>query len=129
MPFLPIFYYYMVFTFGRPPHLQAGSVSASKSVKIQQLSKIMILHLMRFSYGSRGSTKLHKPVHFPLDLVLGRELLASPTSEVILFLTRFFIPVEYIHFKISMSYVQVFKLILATLLRGIWHAGYNLVKA
>lgn len=129
MPFLPIFYYYMVFTFGRPPHLQAGSVSASKSVKIQQLSKIMILHLMRFSYGSRGSTKLHKPVHFPLDLVLGRELLASPTSEVILFLTRFFIPVECIHFKISMSYVQVFKLILATLLRGIWHAGYNLVKA
>nr|XP_043636118.1 ubiquitin carboxyl-terminal hydrolase 24 isoform X2 [Erigeron canadensis] len=60
---------------------KAELVSASKSVKILELPEIIILHLMRFSYGSQGSTKILKPVYFPLELILHRELLFQPTTE------------------------------------------------
>ncbi|KAL4592195.1 hypothetical protein LXL04_005182 [Taraxacum kok-saghyz] len=60
---------------------KAELVSASKSVKILQLPDIIILHLMRFSYGSQGSTKLLKPIHFPLNLLLSHNLLVLPSPE------------------------------------------------
>lgn len=60
---------------------KAGLVSASKAVKLQTLSKVLILHLMRFSFGSTGSGKLNKPVLFSPEIVLSRDLLVSPTTE------------------------------------------------
>ncbi|KAJ0980923.1 hypothetical protein J5N97_009178 [Dioscorea zingiberensis] len=61
--------------------VQAGEVAASRSVKIQELPPILMLHMMRFGYGCNGTTKLNKTVSYPLQLVLGDDLLADPTLD------------------------------------------------
>ncbi|KAJ3683800.1 hypothetical protein LUZ60_014027 [Juncus effusus] len=60
---------------------KAGAVSARKSVTLQSLPRIMILHLMRFSYGGQGSSKLHKKVLFPMQLSLSPKLISSSSDR------------------------------------------------
>ena len=60
---------------------KAGVVSARKVVKLQTLPKVLILHLMHFSFGIIGNGKLHKPIHFSLEIILCCNLLVSPTTK------------------------------------------------
>ncbi|XP_039118408.1 ubiquitin carboxyl-terminal hydrolase 24-like [Dioscorea cayenensis subsp. rotundata] len=57
--------------------------SAGKSTKIEKLPRILILHLMRFSFENSGSgfVKFDKPVKFPSDLEIENDLLASPAQH------------------------------------------------
>lgn len=56
-------------------------VAASKLLKIATLPRVLVLHLMRFSFsGERGSTKVHKPVKFPPTLTIPVKLLTSPPA-------------------------------------------------
>ncbi|GAQ92742.1 hypothetical protein KFL_011170010 [Klebsormidium nitens] len=56
-------------------------VAASKLLKIATLPRVLVLHLMRFSFsGERGSSKVHKPVKFPPTLTIPVKLLTSPPA-------------------------------------------------
>lgn len=52
-------------------------VAASKSVCIQKAPRVLVLHLVRFTYGATGMGKLLKGVHFPMELTLRKELMAG----------------------------------------------------
>ncbi|KAH7679073.1 Ubiquitinyl hydrolase 1 protein [Dioscorea alata] len=55
--------------------------SADKSTKIEKLPRILILHLMRFSFENSGFVKFDKPVKFSSYLEMENDLLASPTQH------------------------------------------------
>ncbi|XP_039118806.1 ubiquitin carboxyl-terminal hydrolase 24-like [Dioscorea cayenensis subsp. rotundata] len=61
----------------------ADKNSAGKSTKIEKLPRILILHLMRFSFENSGSgfVKFDKPVKFPSDLEIENDLLATPHKD------------------------------------------------
>ena len=60
---------------------KAGVVSARKVVKLQTLPKVLILHLMCSNFGITGNGKLHKPIHFSPEIILGCKLLVSPKTK------------------------------------------------
>lgn len=90
----------------------------------------MILHLKRFSYGNQGSTKLYKRLQFPLQLILNRDLLSSPSSKVINigYFYKYLLKIFVIFHSISSLFLQGFLFLSSCLLLSlpldIWH--YNL---
>ncbi|EDO40519.1 predicted protein [Nematostella vectensis] len=53
-----------------------AQIDVSRRVSFEVLPKVLILHLKRFIYSKNGSQKLQKHVDYPLELVIGRELLS-----------------------------------------------------
>ena len=60
---------------------KTGVVSERKVVKLQTFPKVLIWHLMCFRFGITGNGKLHKPIHFSTDIILGCNLLVSSTTK------------------------------------------------
>lgn len=56
-------------------------VDISRRVTLEGLPKILILHLKRFIYSKSGSQKLQKVIDYPLELIIGKELLSSSVKH------------------------------------------------
>ena len=52
-------------------------IEASRSLYLDELPSVLILHLKRFIYDDSGSQKLLKNIDFPVDLEIPREILSS----------------------------------------------------
>ena len=60
---------------------KVGVVSARDPIKLQTFPKVLIFHLMCFSFGIAGNGKLHKPIHFSPKIILGCKFLLSLTTK------------------------------------------------
>merc|ERR1711899_544373 len=52
-------------------------IEASRSLYLDELPSVLILHLKRFIYDDSGSQKLLKNIDFPVDLEIPKEILSS----------------------------------------------------
>ena len=52
-------------------------IEATRSLYLDELPSVLILHLKRFIYDDSGSQKLLKNIDFPVDLEIPKEILSS----------------------------------------------------
>ena len=69
--------YYYNFLFSYVCSKTKKEIEASRSLYLDELPSVLILHLKRFIYDDSGSQKLLKNIDFPVDLEIPKEILSS----------------------------------------------------